>query len=84
MTQTWEERTGEFEVVADDGHFYRIEELAGMADVTPAGSLIKQSAMTGMKRYCTCDGLSCNRIDEQTYEIVALGLKVRRASGADA
>jgi hypothetical protein len=34
---------------------------------------------TGMKRYCTQDGRACNWVDDQTFEIVALGLLVRRS-----
>lgn len=37
-----------------------------------------KSMATGMKRYCTSGGQACNRIDDQTFEIVALGMKVKR------
>jgi hypothetical protein len=53
-----------------------------MIDLTEAGSEVKRSGRTGSKRYCTSAGLACNRIDDQTFEIVALGLNVGRVAAS--
>lgn len=64
--------------MSDDGSEHRILEYTGMTGFTPLGSDSMKSMATGMKRYCTPDGRACNRVDDQTFEIVALGLRVKR------
>ena len=82
MSEQWEEQVDEFEAVADNGEHYRIQEWVGMIDLTEAGSEVKRSGRTGSKRYCTSAGLACNRIDDRTFEIVALGLNVGRVAAS--
>lgn len=81
MPRKWEELTDSFNAVSDDGTQYQLHEFTTMQDVTTFDSEGRE-AMATLKSYRTSEGLHCNVVDDQTFEIVALGLRVRRLTGA--
>jgi hypothetical protein len=83
MSRQWDEQIDEFDAVDGNGQRHRVQEWVGMADLTPLGSETKRAGRTGSRRYCTSTGLTCNLVDDQTFEIVALGLTVTRVAGAN-
>ena len=80
MSRQWEELTDQFDALSEDRQrHYGLLVYSTMQDVTSLGSNEAETLATGVKRICTKQGHACNRIDDQTFEIVALGLQVRRA-----
>lgn len=77
MSKEWEELTDEFDAVSDDGQQFHMLVYTTMTEVS---SLSNQNAapLKGFKRICTSDGQDCNRIDNNTFEIVELGIRVKR------
>ena len=68
----------EFDAVAEDGRRYRLQVYKEILDT---GALHDPTAtcLPGFKRVCTSDGMDCSRINDDTFEIVSLGLIVKRA-----
>lgn len=77
MSRKWEELTDEFDTDSEDGQRFHILIYTTMID---ASTLSNPSAapLKGLKRACTSEGHNCNRIDDDTFEIVDLGLQVKR------
>ena len=77
MSKKWEEQTDEFDAESEDGRRFRILVYTTMID---ASSMSNPNAapIEGLKRACTSDGQNCNWIDDDTFEIVGLGLQVKR------
>lgn len=77
MSKNWEKLTDEFDAESADGERFRILVYTTMID---ACSMSKPNAapIEGLKRACTSDGQPCNFIDDDTFEIVELGLQVKR------
>jgi len=75
MSKKWEELTEEFDVESEDGQRFHILVFTTMID---ASSMSNPNAapLQGLKRVCTSDGEACNRINDDTFEIV--GLRVKR------
>ena len=78
MSKNWEELTDEFDAVSEDGQQFRMLVYTTMIDVS-SKSNPNAAPLEGLKRICTSDGQNCNRIDDDTFEIVGLGLQVKRA-----
>lgn len=77
MSKKWEELTDEFYGVSAEGQRFRMLEYTTMLDDT-AMSKPNAPPVKGLKRICTSKGHHCNRIDADTFEIVELGLQVKR------
>jgi len=75
MAKKWEELTDEFDAASDDGQRFHMLVYTTMID---AGAMSQPNAVPLLKRICTLDGQVCNRIDDSTFEIVGLGLRVKR------
>ena len=77
MPKKWEQLTGEFDAVSDDGQRFHMLVYTTMID---ASSMSDPSAapIEGLTRIRTSDGWNCNRIDNDTFIIVRLGLQVKR------
>jgi hypothetical protein len=78
MPGQWEELTDEFEALADDGQRFHMLVYTTMLDA-PSHDHPWPRRVEGPKRVCTSDGLDCNRIDDETFEIVEYGLQVKRS-----
>lgn len=62
--------------------FKREVELGSFLVKTDSGkeyTMVEYAVVTGMKRYTTSTGLSANRIDDETFELVQTGEVVRKA-----
>jgi hypothetical protein len=68
---------GRFSARAADGTVYRIIEYAHMQDVRTR-TTPKARDVEGLHELVTHDGLRVNELGENEYEIVELGLKVKR------
>ncbi len=79
MSKKWEELTNEFDAESEDGQCFRIQIYTTMID---SSSLSNPNAapLKGLRTARTSDGYHCNRIDDDNWEIVELGLKVTRVS----
>lgn len=77
MSKKWEELTDEFDAVSDDGQQFRMLVYTTMIDASSASNP-NAAPLEGFKRICTSDGQNCNRIDDDTFEIVGLSLQVKR------
>jgi hypothetical protein len=77
MSKKWDALTDEFDAVSEDGRRFRMLVYTTMID---ARSMSNPNAapLEGLKRVCTSDGDNCNRVDDDTFEIVGLGLRVKR------
>jgi len=77
MSKKWEEQTEEFRAVSEDGRLFHLLVFTTMID---ASSMSNPNAapLKGLKRVCTSDGQNCNHIGDDTFEIVELGLRVKR------
>ena len=73
MSRNFERLTDQFDARSADGQEFRIHVYTTMIEVG-AG----QPPVEGLKRACTAQGQVCNRVDEDTFEILNLGLRVRR------
>ena len=73
-----EKLTDEFDAVADDGRRYRLQVYTEILDAG-ASNDPTATCMPGFRRVCTSDGMDCNKVDDDTFEIISLGLTVRRA-----
>ncbi len=67
--------TEEFEAESQDGERYR---LVTYTDTSDARSKEGPASFTGKKRTYTSDGHYCIQIDDDTFEIIRLGCKVKR------
>ena len=74
----WAETTDEFDAISEDGQTFRIVVSMTMIDNTSSGNPNAKPLEGRLKRYCTSDGQDCERIDDDTFEVVGLGLRVRR------
>ncbi len=77
----WEELTGQFTAESDDGQRF---EILVYTTFVEAGSFANRNAppLEGrLKTIRTADGYAVNRIDDDNFEIVQLGLRVRRVPG---
>ena len=77
MPKKWEELTDEFDATSEDGQRFHILIYTTMIG---ASSMSNPNAapLHGLKRVCTADGQDCNRIDDDTFEVVGCGLQVKR------
>ena len=78
MSKNWEELTDEFDAVSEDGQQFRMVVYTTMIDVSSMSNP-NAAPLEDLKRICTSDGQNCNQIDDDTFEIVGLGLQVKRA-----
>lgn len=77
MSKKWEELTKEFDAVSEDGQQFHMLVYTTMIDASTKDDP-QAAPIEGFKRTCTSYGQSCNRIDDDTFEIVVLGLRVKR------
>ena len=77
MSKKREVQSEQFDAVSDEGRRFRLRILTTMID---ASSMSNPDAapIEGMKSVRTSDGMHCNWIDDDTFEIVELGLQVKR------
>lgn len=78
MSKKWEELTDEFNAVSEDGQEFRLLVYTTMIDPSSMSNP-NAAPLEGLKRICTSDGQNCNRIDDDTFEIGGLGLRMKRA-----
>lgn len=73
----WEKLTDEFDAESEEGLRVHIFVYTMMVD---AGWMSDSNAAPrqGLKRVCTSDGQDCICIDDDTFEIVGLGIRVKR------
>ena len=65
-----------FDVRSNDGYE---KTIIIWQDLIDAGTMQNPTAVIpGMKEARTIDGQACNRIDDDTFEIVSSGIKVQR------
>lgn len=74
MTKQWEEITDEFDAQSENGQIYRVVVSTTMIDVRSAANRNAVPTEGRLKTYRTSDGHHCNRIDDNTYQIVELEL----------
>jgi len=72
------------EVESEDGRRFVLHIYETLEEFTPMGSDMRQWLATGLKRVSTDRGQACNRLDDGTFEIVALRLQVRRVTAPGA
>ena len=77
MSEKWEDVTDEFDAVSEDGRQFHILVYTTMIDAS-SRSNPSAAPLKGLKSARTADGLNCNHIDDKTFEIVQLGLRVTR------
>jgi hypothetical protein len=77
MSKQWEEMTEEFRAVSEDGRLFNLMVFTTMIDVSSTSNP-NAAPLKGFKRVCTSDGQDCNHVDDDTFEIVELGLRVKR------
>lgn len=66
----------EFDVISEDGQEFHI---LVYREIINAGTMTDPHAtIEGLKSLRTSEGYHCNWIDENNFEIVELGLKVRK------
>jgi hypothetical protein len=70
-----EVKTGEFDAESEDGQRFHIFTYIDMID---ASSKDGAGSIPGRKRICTSDGHNCTQIDDDTFEIDAFGLQLKR------
>jgi len=77
MRKKWEELTDEFDAETEHGERFRILIFTTMID---ASSMSNPTAppVRGLKSARTSQGHHCNRIDDDNWEIVGLGIRVKR------
>jgi hypothetical protein len=80
MSAKWEEITDEFDAVSEDGEGYHILVYTTMIDVPQTRGNPNPKPLQGLKSARTTEGYGCNRIDDDTWEIVPLGLRVSRVT----
>lgn len=67
-----------FETVDPNGNRVTLVQLQDMIDVTPAGSR-EREYVPGSKRVRLSSGAAVNFIDDNTFEVVSTGVRLRRA-----
>ena len=77
MSEKWEELTDEFDAVSEDGQQFHMLVYTTMIDAS-SRSNPNAAPLAGLKRICTSDGQNCNRIDDDTFEIVGMDVRVKR------
>lgn len=77
MSKKWRKLTDVFNARSDDGRIFRIYIFTTMIDAR-SWSDPNAPPVEEMKEARTSDGYPCNQIDENTWEIVQLGIKVQR------
>ena len=77
MAKRWKKLTDEFNAEAENGKIYHLRIYTTFMD---ARSLSDPAAMPveGLKEVRTIEGYHCNHIDSETWEIVELGIKVKK------
>jgi len=78
MSRKREVLTEQFLAESQDGRSFRILVYTTMIDVVSMGDQGTES-LEGLKRACTSQGQPCNFVDDDTLEVVELGLRVTRA-----
>ena len=73
MSKKREELTDEFDAVSEHGEQFGMLVYTTMIDVSSM-STPNAAPLEGLKRICTSEGQNCNRIDDDTFEIVGLGV----------
>ena len=66
----------EFDVRSDDGYETTILVYQDILDAGHMGD--PHATIAGMKEAWTADGHRCNRMDDDTFQVVSSGLVVRR------
>jgi hypothetical protein len=77
MSRKREELTEEFDAVSEDGDLFHLLVFTEMIDDSTMSNP-NAAPLRGLKRVCTSDGQDCNHIGDDTFEIVELGLRVKR------
>lgn len=77
MTKRGEKVTDEFDAESEDGQRFHIFVYTTMID-TQTMRDANSPPCEGMKEARTTEGYHCNYIDDETFEIVQLGLQVKR------
>ena len=73
MSKKWEKVTSEFDAISEDGQKFRLLVYTTMIETRPGEPPVK-----GLKCIRTSEGQLCNRIDNNTYEVVSLKLRLNR------
>lgn len=71
-------QTGKFSTVAADGSEHEVIEWTKYIDVTTRGSESREF-VPGLKTLTLRDGQHVNRLGDDEYEVVASGLRLRKA-----
>lgn len=75
MSNKLEKLTDEFDTVSEDGQQFHMLVYTTMIMINDrSGSKMVEVS----KRICTLNEQSCNRIDDDTFDIVELDLRVKR------
>jgi hypothetical protein len=77
MSKQWEKKTEEFRAVSEDGRLFNLLVFTTMTDVSSMSNP-NAASLKGPMRVCTSDGQNCNYVGDDTFEIVGLGLRVKR------
>lgn len=77
MAKRWNRLDESFEAEAENGVRYTIRIYTPMIEPSTVSDS-PSAPLEGLQVAMTSDGLYCNRINEDTYEIVSLGLRVTR------
>lgn len=77
MLKKWKKLTEKFNAESEDGQQFHMLVFTTMIDVS-SGSNPNAAPLEGLKMVCTSDGQDCNRLDDDTFEIVGLGVRVKR------
>jgi hypothetical protein len=77
VAKKWEKLTDEFDAESEDGQRFHVLVYTTMIDTRTMRDATSPPC-EGMKEALTTEGYHCNYIDDNTFEIVQLGLQVKR------
>lgn len=77
MPKQWEKVTDRFLAESEDGERFVLLVYTTMRDANEF-QVSDATPIEGKKRICTSSGQACNKINDDTFVIGALGLEVRR------
>jgi hypothetical protein len=77
MAKRWRELTDEFDAISEDGQRFHVLVYTAMHD-THTMRDPNSPPCEGLKEARSTEGYHCNYIDDETFEIVKLGLRIKR------
>ena len=77
MSGKWEELTDQFDALSETGDTYRLLVYTTMIDARTMSDP-NAAPLRGLDTVRTTEGHHCSRIDDDTWEIVGLGVRVVR------